>query len=568
MKNKLGCCCIKYSMYFIIGLVSSYILALIIIKGNTIIANSIDNMLAGEKVEYINFIREMFILIIIGFIVAFIKSFTISEFSIKTLKYYKNLLAKKIYHLEYRFFDSHSSATLLNKVNSDIVEIESLLNENIPEICTNLITMVTYAIYVGRLNKGLLILITICYPVILFFTNKIVKRIEELKKIYKQKTDVITEISQECINGMLVLRTFGLEDYFQKKMNKAAEELVENEEKRVRISNTALIIRKMLQWLPNIICAICAYIITINGNISMGELVAFLIILQKFVDAYVGVPFNIIDACENIVCVKRIEEIFLQKNEESGIECKGIDTDIAVEFKAVSFSYTNEKDIIKDMSFKIKKNSKVAFVGESGGGKSTIFHIICGFYPIRTGKYNLLGREFSKWNIEYARENITLVSQNVFLFPSTIKDNVRYGNLNANDDDIIIACKNAQIHDFIMSLPQGYDTVVGERGILLSGGERQRISIARAFLKNAPILLLDEPTSAVDVATEQLISKAIEKLSFDRTCIIIAHRLSTIKNVDEIMVVKDGSIVEKGQLESLLGSNGVYSKIYGKEVGR
>ena len=269
-----------------------------------------------------------------------------------------------------------------------------------------------------------------------------------------------------------------------------------------------------------------------------------------------------------IVCVKRIEEIFLQKNEESGIECKGIDTDIAVEFKAVSFSYTNEKDIIKDMSFKIKKNSKVAFVGESGGGKSTIFHIICGFYPIGTGKYNLLGREFSKWNIEYARENITLVSQNVFLFPSTIKDNVRYGNLNANDDDIIIACKNAQIHDFIMSLPQGYDTVVGERGILLSGGERQRISIARAFLKNAPILLLDEPTSAVDVATEQLISKAIEKLSFNRTCIIIAHRLSTIKNVDEIMVVKDGSIVEKGQHESLLGSNGVYSKIYGKEVGR
>ena len=168
--------------------------------------------------------------------------------------------------------------------------------------------------------------------------------------------------------------------------------------------------------------------------------------------------------------------------------------------------------------------------------------------------------------MESAREHMALVSQNVFLFPTSIRENVRYGNLSANDEDIVAACKNARIHDFIMGLPEGYDSIVGERGILLSGGERQRISIARAFLKDAPILLMDEPTSAVDVETEQLISEVMEKLSNNRTCITIAHRLSTIRNADVIMVLKDGMIAESGSHADLIDRGGVYMGMYGKET--
>lgn len=559
-------CCRKYWFYFVAELILSYILASVVVKGNTIIGDAIDTMLAGENVEFKAFMATLLLLTALGFIVAFLKSVSASKFSINVQARYKNMVADKLYRLQYRYFDKNGSASVLNKVNTDIAEIDGLLNQNIPELCTNIVAMITYAVYVGQINMGLLILILICYPFVFLFTNKVVRKIESLKKIFRQKSDIITEISQDCISGILVLRAFGAEDYFQNKLDAAADDLVANEEKRVRITNSALIVRRMLQWMPNIISAVYAYVMVLKGNISLGELVVFLMILQRFVDAFIGVPFNLVDAKENMVCVKRVEEILTEEDEPSGSAASGIDTETAISFENVSFSYVDDNPVLNNLSFSIKKNTSVAFVGDSGGGKSTIFHLLCGFYPVNTGSYRLFGRSFCEWNIEAARENMSLVSQNVFLFPTSIKENVRYGNLNATDEQIIEACKNARIHDFIMGLPEKYDSIVGERGILLSGGERQRISIARAFLKNAPILLLDEPTSAIDVETESLIKEAIDKLSDNKTSITIAHRLSTIQNADTIMVLKDGYIAESGTHEELLKNNGVYAGMYGKEA--
>lgn len=565
LKNFIKCCA-RYWFYFVAELVLSYILAWVVVKGNTIIGDAIDTMLAGESVEFKNFIMILLGLTLAGFIVAFFKSVTASKFSIKVQTRYKTMVAEKLYRLQYRYFDKNGSGSVINKVNTDISDIETLLNQNLPEICTNLVAMITYAVYVGQINIGLLVLIGVCYPFLMYFSNLVVKKIQNLRKVFKQKSDIITEISQDCVSGILVLRAFGAEDYFQGKLDKAADDVVENEGKRVRITNNVLIIRRMLQWMPNIVCAVYAYFMVLRGNISMGELVIFLMILQKFVDAYVGVPFNLVDARENLVSVGRVEEILCEADEPSGSEDSGLDSDVAVEFCDVSFSYVDEKEVLNGLSFKIKKGASVAFVGDSGGGKSTIFHLLCGFYQVNNGKYKLFGRDITEWNIEAARENMALVSQNVFLFPTTIRENIRYGNLNATDEQIVEACKNARIHDFIMGLPEQYESIVGERGILLSGGERQRISIARAFLKNAPILLLDEPTSAVDVETEKLIQDALEGLTKNRTCITIAHRLSTIQNADEIMVLKDGRIVERGTHEKLIQSHGVYSGMYGKET--
>ena len=461
-------------------------------------------------------------------------------------------------------------------MNEDIAGADTLLTENLPELCTNGVAIITYAIYVGRLNLTLLLLMLLCYPLILFLTNIIVKKIVSLKKVHREKSDRITEIAQDCVSGILVLRTFTAEDIFQQKLNQAADDLVENEQKRTRISNTSIIIRKMLQWLPNIICAIYAYILVSQGNLTLGNLMAFLLVLTAFVDAFVGLPFGIIDAKENFVCINRIEHILNSADEPSGTyqdtpSCKTASisdttTCTAISFDNVNFSYQDNTPVLTNLSFTIKNGENVAFVGDSGGGKSTIFHLLCGFYPISSGSYKLYGKEFADWDIEAARSHIALVSQNVFLFPGTIMENVLYGNKNATKEDVINACKSARIHDFIVSLPQGYDSIVGERGILLSGGEKQRISIARAILKNAPILLLDEPTSAVDVATEQLIQEALDNLSKNRTCITIAHRLSTIENADTIMVLKDGQITETGTHEQLINSNGIYHQMYGREA--
>ena len=237
-----------------------------------------------------------------------------------------------------------------------------------------------------------------------------------------------------------------------------------------------------------------------------------------------------------------------------------------IAFEKVDFSYHENVPVLQRLTFSVKKGENVAFVGESGGGKSTIFRILCGFYEKTGGEYRIFGRPIEEWNREALREQIALVSQNVFLFPTTIAENIAYSKPGTTREQIEEACKKAQIHEFIQTLPEGYETMVGERGAILSGGQKQRIAIARAILKNAPVLLLDEPTSALDVETESGIQEAIRTVMAGRTCITIAHRLSTVQNADRIYVLKQGRIAECGIHEELLQQGGVYAAMYGEEA--
>lgn len=564
-KNMFLKCVLKYSPLFVLEMLLSWILARAVVEGNSLIGTAVDALLAGQKVEYGPFLRYLLILTAVGFAAAFFKSIAASVFSIKVQTRYKNLVARKLYRLEYRYFDEKGSAAIINKMNTDIAEADQLLSDNLPFLCTGAISAATYAVYVGQTNVSLLILMLCCYPIVLWITNRVVEKLKSLKKVHRQKSDRITEIAQDCVSGILVLRSFGAEKYFGAKLEQAADDLVANEEKRTRTSNSALLVRRILNWLPNIICAIYAYVLVSKGAISVGSLVTFILILGRFVDAFIGLPFDMVEAREHWVCIRRVEDILGEPDEESGTARSGSDKDKALAFRKVSFYYTEGVPVLNDLSFEIPSGSTVAFVGDSGGGKSTVFHLLCGFYKPCGGDYQLYGRNFKEWDIEAAREQMALVSQNVFLFPNSIRANVAYANPGAGEEAIVQACKNAGIHDFIMSLPEGYDTQVGERGILLSGGERQRISIARAFLKNAPILLMDEPTSAVDVETEQLIQEAMERLSEGRTCVIIAHRLSTVRHADTIFVMKDGAIAESGNHDSLIQKGGIYAAMYGKE---
>lgn len=257
------------------------------------------------------------------------------------------------------------------------------------------------------------------------------------------------------------------------------------------------------------------------------------------------------------------------EEEPSGEGCADAVTRTAenvIAFDQVDFSYHENVPVLQGLTFSVKKGENVAFVGESGGGKSTIFRILCGFYEKTGGEYRIFGRPIEEWNREALREQIALVSQNVFLFPTTIAENIAYSKPGTTREQIEEACKKAQIHEFIQTLPEGYETMVGERGAILSGGQKQRIAIARAILKNAPVLLLDEPTSALDVETESGIQEAIRTVMAGRTCITIAHRLSTIQNADRIYVLKQGQIAECGTHEELLATGGAYAAMYGEEA--
>ena len=269
---------------------------------------------------------------------------------------------------------------------------------------------------------------------------------------------------------------------------------------------------------------------------------------------------------EGVTGFQRFIEIIDEKEEETDPDAKNVGKlEGKITFDHVTFNYDvkqTEDNVLDDISFEIEKGKTVALVGASGGGKTTICHLIPNFYHPSKGHVYIDDIDVNKMTFDSLRKNIGLVQQDVFLFNGTIKDNIRYGNYDASDEDIIKASKMANIHDYITSLEKGYDTIVGERGVKLSGGQKQRISIARVFLKNPSILILDEATSALDNVTESLIQKSLNDLAKGRTTLIVAHRLSTIKNADLIYVIEKGKIIEKGNHEELLNKNGEYASLY------
>ena len=561
----------KQGGWFILGIVTAFASSQILVTGNSMIAGVIDLVLAGEAIVFSEFIVKLLGMVILGSLFTFFCTIAKNQFAIMVQNDFKNVAASKILKLEYKYFDEKGSGSILNKLVSDLNEVGRLFSETLPECLMSLIVFLTITIYMLQIEVTLTAVVLATYPIMLAISHFLSNRLMRLAKMRRNQLDERTEIAFDGINGMMIGRSYNLFEPMSKRLFAVIERVFENEAHRTKLTSASYVLQEVISWIPRIGCYVFALFEVLHGDITVGEMIAFVALLDRVTMVIGEFPFYINDFKECQISLKRLEEICNEPDEPSGtlelIEkeetCQ--QGEKIIEFEQVNFSYDGERKVLKDLTFDVLKGSVVALVGASGQGKSTIFQIICGFYRQQSGQYKLHGRPFEAWNIEAARREIALVSQNAFLFPETIEKNIAYGKPGATREEIINACQMANIHDFIMSLPNGYDTIVGERGNLISGGERQRIAIARAFLKNAPILLLDEPTSAVDVKTEAMIQEAIRRISKDKTVLIIAHRLSTIQSADEILVFDQGRLVENGTHEELLVEQGIYAHLYGKE---
>lgn len=471
-------------------------------------------------------------------------------------------LFEKIESLPYTYFDNHETGKILTRMTSDLQEVSELAHHG-PEnffICG--ITVILSFVYLTTINIYLSLILFAVVPLMVAVSIIMRKR---MKSAFMESRIAVSEINgalESSITGIRVTKAFTNDEKELEKFEIGNSAFVKARSKAYKAMGQFHASSSFITDIFNVVLIICGGIFLYKELIDFADYSAFIVSVTVFISP-LSTLIAFVEQFElGITGFKRFVEIIDEKEENENPDAKEYTIEGNVEFKDVSFAYNEEKGVLDHISFKIKKGEVIALVGPSGGGKTTICHLLPNFYQVNDGQILIDNHDINDFTFKSLRGQIGIVQQDVFLFAGSMKDNILYGRLDATDEEVIEAAKKANIHDYIMSLPNGYNTMVGERGVRLSGGQKQRLSIARVFLKNPRILILDEATSALDNTTEILIQRALDELCKGRTTLVVAHRLSTIKNADRIFVIAKGKIIESGNHNELIALHGTYEKLY------
>jgi len=476
----------------------------------------------------------------------------------------RNSFYDKLQHLSFAYHDTVHTGDLMSKATADVEAIRRFVNMGLVRALEVVVRVIALLLILSFMNWELTLISLAFVPFIVIRSSMVMGRLREMWALVQMRMGEAVTILQENLVGIHVVKAFASEEYEKKKFARKAHELREEYYKSERLQGTNS------AWMTLFFTSGMGLILwyggweVIRGDLTVGGLTKFILYLSQLTFPIRMSSFIINSFSRAITSGGRIFEVLdaespvMQKSDAAVLErAEG-----RVEFEDVSFSYSERIPALQHLNISAKPDQITAILGAPGSGKSTIVNLLPRFYDVTEGCITIDGKDIRDFTLESLRHNVGIVQQDVFLFSANIHDNIAYGVKGATREDVIRAAKVAQLHDHIDSLPDGYDTWVGERGATLSGGQRQRLSIARSILIDPPVLILDDSTSSVDVQTERMIHQAMVNVMKNRTTFVIAHRLSTVREADLIVVLKDGQIAEQGTHDELLAANGIYQNIY------
>jgi subfamily B ATP-binding cassette protein MsbA len=526
--------------------------------------------LGQDKLAVLNFaVVSVAVIAIIGAISSYTEKYLTTSVGQWVMHDLRRTLYQHIHHLSLAEHDEKRTGDLISRVTSDIQSVQDFISSALLDMLVDALTLAGMVAVMFYYNWRFALIALSIAPALFLVVWILTKRIKQASRAVRQKEGELANIVQEVFTSIRVVKAFSREDYEQRRFE---EQSLENVETALQARSLKAKLSPIVEVLAAIgTCLVLGYgaRLAMAGQLSAGDLIIFLAYLSKMYKPMRDLSKMGDTVSKATVSYERIQEVLNAVSRVRDLPrarrapaFKG-----KVEFDRVSFSYTPDNPILKDLSFQIEPGKVAAFVGPSGAGKSTIMSLIPRFYDPTSGQVKIDGSDIRGYTLHSLREQMSFVLQDTVLFRVPIWQNIAYGKPEAQRAEIMRAAELANAHEFIEKMPDGYDTMVGERGVSLSGGQRQRIAIARAVIRNTPILLLDEPTSGLDAESEQAVFEALGRLMEGKTSIVIAHHLATIQKADVIFVVKDFQLAERGTHAELLAAGGVYAELYGLQLG-